>query len=243
MSEQTEAVVSTHEAVAKKLRDRKQAATIDITKLASVKHNTADETFYVGPMDYEGHRQWHEIRRFEEIQHENANRTNEDPVNRSKSDKLLLSKAVFTEDGLAISELAELLLNLEGAGPDNFKLLSEAERANPPREQLAAEVTQLLNLRTIDTVLWRLLIEGGLIKVLIDYMSTHASNEEREWAERELVKAEEIVYAFQGLFEAEDLASTMGITFKSALKLVATHGDADKAMTAAQIESDAEPEL
>lgn len=231
MTEELDAGASVHEQIAAKLKARRKADVVEVDKLEPIDHEVFGETFYVGAMDYVSHKQWIELRRFEDVSHIEQNRTEEDSKDRSKSDQILLANAVYTEDGKNCGmEIASGLLELKGAGPDNFKLLSVAEKANPPREFLAIEVSQMMNKSTIDCILWRLLMECGLGKVLIDYMSTHSSPEEKAWAEQEMAKVAEVVYAFQPLFEAEDTAKTLGINFRQGINLIAMYGDSDTAI-------------
>ncbi len=95
----------------------------------------------------------------------------------------------------------------------------------------------MMSKSSVDCVLWRMMIEGGLIEVLINHMSTHATLEEKDWAERELSKCKQVVYAFQPLFAAEETARVLGITFKKAMDLVAIFGDPDEAIDAVKAAS------
>lgn len=224
----------THEVVAAKLRALKEAGSyIDVSKLTRYEHKALGLSIFVGAMAYKAHKEWQDVRRFEDLQHVTAGKSDVDPKDRSRSDRILLTYAVYTEDGKPLgSELAGLLLELEGAGPDNYTLLSEAERANPPRELLVSEVAQMLNKSQLDAMLWRILFEAGLGKVLIDAMAPSSTPEELEWAKHEIGKCSEVVFALSALFDAEDAADRIGVTFREGINLIAMYGSAEAAVEA-----------
>lgn len=227
------APLTAHERIREKLQARKQAQIIEVDKLEAIDHESFGETFFAGAMSYDMHRKWMDLRRFEDISHTDQNKTDEDPKDRSRSDVILLSNAVYTEDGINLGEdMSKGLLSLLDGGPDNFRLLQAAEKHNPPREMLATEVAQMMNKSTIDVIMWRILMEAGLGKVLIDYMSTHSTPEEKAWAEGEMAKIAEVVYAFQPLFEAEDTARVLGVTFREGVNLIAMYNDSSSAVIA-----------
>lgn len=227
---------STHEIIAEKLRQRRAASTgVDVKTLQPVEHEPLGEIFFPGPLSYDKYNKLFQIRRMEDLQHIQNNKSEEDPRDTSRSDLFLLSNAVYTVDGKPLGdEMAKELLSLPGSGVPNHILISEADKCNPPRHHLAYDVLIMLNAKKCELVLWRLIFEAGLIPCLINAMSSLSSPEEREQAEMQLRKAEEVMYALYPMFEADDAARNMGITFEKGINLLASHdGDLDAVMATA----------
>lgn len=221
--------VATHEVIAERLRARREADKIDLSKMDTCEIKSLSLFVYVGPMGYKTHKAWMDTKRFEETLHAKANKSEDDPIDRTQSDTYLLANSVYLENGQPLGmDLAKQLVELREGGPDMFQLLSLAEKNNPPREYMAYEVAKLLTKSSIDLLMWRIVIEAGLSRVLIDYMSTHSTEEEREWATEQLLKVEEVAYALQPLYNAEEAAKLMGISFNKAMTLVAEYGTADE---------------
>lgn len=224
---------STHDILAERLKRRREASQTDITKMTEVEHKQLGLTFFVGPMTYEALARWNDARRFEDIQHSQANKSDEDPKDRKRSDTILLASAVYTGTGEPLGkDMAAELLSLPGGGPDLYRLLEAAAKENPPRAELVREVAMMLNKNVWDAVIWRTLFQMGLGKVLIDHVSTYANEEEKDEAKRTLLKLEEVSHVLATMFFAEEAARALDIPWREGLRMVAEFGDDEAAVEA-----------
>lgn len=216
---------ATHDVIAERLKMMKDGEKTDVSKMQRCRLDLLGLDVYAGPMGYKHHKAWMDIKRHEDLMHERANKTEEDPQDRTLSDRYLLAHAVFSADGKPLGEeLAGGLMDLRDGGSQLYQLLSAAEAANPPREYMAVDVARLLSKSALDCLIWRVLFEAGLGKALIDYLSANATEDEKAWAIEQLRKVEEVAFALQPLFEAEEAAKLCGITFNQGMTLVAQYG-------------------
>ena len=77
--------VSTHEAVAEKLRELQEASSIPVESMDRHEISSLGLIVRVGPLSYKDHIKWHNLRRFEDRKHIDAKLTEADPVDRTKS--------------------------------------------------------------------------------------------------------------------------------------------------------------
>lgn len=225
--------VSTLDFVAEKLRRLREAESMPLDQMEAVHHKMLGVDFYVGPLSYDAHTMWMNVRRFEDLQHLDAKKSAEDPKDRKKSDLILLANSVHTGDGQLLGdENARMLLALQGAGPSNFALINTAEHLNPPREEMAREVAMMLSKSALDLVVMRGLIELGLGKMILDYTSTHSTPEEHALAAKTILQITEVVYALSPIFDAEDTAKRFGISLREGMDLVALYGSYEAAVKA-----------
>lgn len=219
MSEETtEASTPKGEALTLIRRRLHGATTRDFSKAARVRHEALEATFCVVPMTRADYEKWRAKRAFEEIRHADAKHTDTSlPVDRVQSDVFLISCAVFSELGEALSEEdAKLLMDAPGLWPSTKTVLSAAERENPPRENLSFEVQLLWRKNQAEIAVWQVLFECGLGAALLDWMAPSATPEEQERARHNIAKAEESVHGFAAFFNAKEAAQMLGISLREA---------------------------
>lgn len=229
MEDNEEKIPSAREYLRDRVKKLKEGG--GISDATPMHHSVLKMDLYPCALSYDLHDKLKNILRLEDLQHANQKKGVDDPKDTSKSDMFLMTYAVYLEDGTPLGkEMAAEVMALPKAGPDNFRILQEAIRVNPPREYLVPQIAALMSKSAIEVILWKMLIQGGLIRVLVDYASTHSTPEERAFAERELVKFEEVVEGFAPYFYAEELVQNLKITWMDAMSMVAASGSSDSAM-------------
>jgi len=131
------------------------------------------------------------------------------------------ARVLVEGEEVALSEEAATELLKGPWGADNRRLISRIREANPPMEELTRGQAILWGSSATQVVMWRVLMEVGLGKALLNFIAPTATEEEKEWAAEQIQKVQDCLPEFDAYFDTVDAATALGITFKeAALRLV-----------------------
>lgn len=199
---------STLAAIEAKLRADAKGA-VDHKKLTVFTHVATNLKFRIGPMGRQAHETWMALRFMEEAQHRDSGAARAGaPLVRDRSDIHLLTSAVWTEDGIRLTdELARFLMDNDAYGPSTYAMLETASLLNPPRQALVGEIQKMWGANAVNFIFWRVLEKAGMFKVVIDRLA--GNPEEQAAAAKELRKVEYTLAFWEAGFNTKEIAQDM----------------------------------